>query len=203
MFCTFLLNRYQCRIRILDSADFGDPQSRKRVVIIVSKKPNALPELPKPTHGNGLKPIVTARDALYDLEQIDPREGPGIVALPNGTMVDHHVKSGQTAYVEGETLKADAPAHTVLCGHAVGHYAKNRACTNWECARIQNFPDYWSFCGGHKSVQKQIGMNAVPIALATSITKTIREGVYDIVGGVWDDGFTSPVMNPNPRRVTL
>jgi len=59
---------------VLNAADYGVPQRRKRIIIIASKK--TVPELPEPTHGNPkdkkvkkglLKPWRTVRDAIYDL----------------------------------------------------------------------------------------------------------------------------------------
>lgn len=62
-----------------------------------------------------------------------------------------------------------------MCGHAVGHYNLNRACTNLECARIQGFPDKWKFSGSERQVRMQIG-NAVPVGLATAMA----EAIYDV-----------------------
>ena len=138
---------------VMDSAFYGDPQHRIRVVIFVSKAPNPLPEFPAPTHGPGLEPFVTARDVIEDLEQVEPRDGPGILVLPNGMKVDHHIKSGQEVLPDGDTLKADAPSHTLTCSHGVRHYSLPRACTNLECARLQGFDDDWQFCGSRKEVQ--------------------------------------------------
>ena len=143
---------------------------------MVSKRPYLLPEVPKPTHGegDGLKPIKTARDSIGDLEAVEPRDSPGLVALPDNQLVNHHVKVNRS-YDDGETLKANKPAHTMMCGHAVGHYNLNRACTNLECARIQGFPDKWKFAGSERQVRMQIG-NAVPVGLATAMA----EAIYDV-----------------------
>ena len=62
-----------------------------------------------------------------------------------------------------------------MCGHAVGHYNLNRACTNLECARIQGFPDKWKFYGSERQVRMQIG-NDVPVGLATAMA----EAIYDV-----------------------
>lgn len=60
---------YSVEMNILNAADFGVPQKRKRV-IIVGLKGNRKFVFPSPTHGVGddsLKPYVTVADALDDL----------------------------------------------------------------------------------------------------------------------------------------
>eukprot|EP00980_Cylindrotheca_fusiformis_P016566 scaffold4966_cov204-Cylindrotheca_fusiformis.AAC.3 len=136
--------------------------------------------MPKPTHGanlfgdSELLPIRSPKDAIGDLEDIEPRPGPGILILPppSSVAVTHHVTSDQLYDLHTETLEADKPARTILCGHAIGHYNLPRACTNLEGARLQSFPDTWKFAGSHREIQKQIG-NAVPIQLATAVAKAV------------------------------
>ena len=198
----------------MNSAHYGDAQSRERVLLFTSRKPWALPRLPVPTHGSGekLKPIRTAENAIGDLENIEPREQdqPGYVQIPDPCnpgqtiLVDHHRKHDQS-FSEDERLKADQPAMTVRCKNAVGHYRLDRALTNFERARIQGFPDTYQFCGTSSQIQKQIG-NAVPLALATAIGKSILES-YSYTQ---EDLFTSSedtadaiLSIGNSRRVTI
>lgn len=185
---------------VVDSSRYGDPQKRERLIILVSKYGWALPNFPEPTYGPGtMNPLRTPRDAIGDLEQIEPRASPGYLMLEKpwrglfvnesapstyvALEVDHHVRShdgdhpSQKEYAESDKLKADKPANTVLCGHAIKHYSLDRALTNLEAARLQSFPDHWKFAGSAKQVLKQIG-NAVPIGLATAIAKEIYK-VYE------------------------
>lgn len=179
------------------------------MIILVSKAPYLLPDLPKPTHGpnpsveNGLKPIKTPKDAIGDLEDVGPRAGPGLLVLPppNSTQVTHHVRSDQQNYLDSETLDANKPARTVLCGHAIGHYNLSRACTNLEGARLQSFPDKWKFAGSHKQIQKQIG-NAMPIGLATAVAKAAFEVYEDSPNWYYEESPPDVTPAPNPRRVT-
>ncbi|CAJ1941205.1 unnamed protein product [Cylindrotheca closterium] len=190
----FIMNDDQVRVGILDSSEYGDPQKRQRVVMFVSKKGWKLPDLPEPTHGPArpLEPLQTPKDAIGDLEQVIPRNKPGILALPprksgsDGSEriieVDHHVimksDDDRDCYSKTDSLVANKPANTVLCGHAIKQYKLNRACTNLEGARLQSFPDDYKFAGNPKQVQKQIG-NAVPICLGTAIAKAVYS-VYDV-----------------------
>ena len=83
-------------------------------------------------------------------------------------------------------LHPDKPSYTITGSGGGGthgyHYAKNRALTNRERARIQTFPDDFIFEGSKEQVRKQIGM-AVPPKLShqifTAILKTYAQVDYD------------------------
>lgn len=57
---------YILKYKVLDAADFGVPQHRKRVILVGFKGVNNY-IYPTPTHGEGLKPYVTLKDAIGDL----------------------------------------------------------------------------------------------------------------------------------------
>src|SRR5205807_3770422 len=56
---------YSFRHAVLDASDFGAPQARRRMFVLASLA--GPPVMPVPTHGVGLSPKVTVRDAIYDL----------------------------------------------------------------------------------------------------------------------------------------
>ncbi|KAF3052169.1 hypothetical protein E8E11_005190 [Didymella keratinophila] len=67
---------YNLRYKIINIADHGLPQQRKRLVIIAAKKDIPLPPFPKPTHGpagSGLQPYVYVGDALRIIERLGER----------------------------------------------------------------------------------------------------------------------------------
>lgn len=75
-------------------------------------------------------------------------------------------------------LTADMPAYTIStnfnrpgCGCNT-HYSQDRTLTYREAARIQSFPDSFTFLGSKASVAKQIG-NAVPPVLAYQVAKAL------------------------------
>lgn len=63
-----ILRDYAFSLRVLNSADYGAPQARKRAVIIGHHRDLPAPGFPEPTHSpdgaEGLLPYLTVRDAL-------------------------------------------------------------------------------------------------------------------------------------------
>lgn len=68
---------YHVEAKILRAEDYGIPQERRRVVFIGNRV--GLPILwPEKTHGEGLKPFTTIRDALSDLPLLQNGEDRGV-----------------------------------------------------------------------------------------------------------------------------
>ncbi len=57
---------YNLKYRVLDAVNFGVPQHRERVILVGFKGENNF-VYPEPTHGEGLKPYVTLKEAIGDL----------------------------------------------------------------------------------------------------------------------------------------
>lgn len=57
---------YQLKYKVLNAVDYGVPQHRERVILVGFINENIF-EFPKPTHGEGLFPYVTLKDAIGDL----------------------------------------------------------------------------------------------------------------------------------------
>lgn len=83
----------------------------------------------------------------------------------------------------------DEPSLTLTCSPMMKqtdrcHPDESRPFTTREYARIQSFPDEWSFSGKMNDIYKQIG-NAVPVELAKevgiSIMKALNKGVDENV----------------------
>ena len=175
---------YAVAIHVVNAADFGDPQVRKRVVIFAWRE-GSRPKLSKThdAHGrNGLPRWRTVRDAIGDLE--DAAQNPEtwhvfvnsrpeyvdrIKRTPVGQSVAEHFR--ESAFRN----PPDVPSITVKAnnGGVLAHYAKDRLVTPLELARLQSFPDSYRFHGKKKgAVLRQIG-NAVPVGLATAIGKAV------------------------------
>lgn len=66
---------YELKHQVLNSANYGVPQERERVILVGTKGPNNF-IFPEPTHGEGLlyEPFVTVEDALSDLPKLKSGE---------------------------------------------------------------------------------------------------------------------------------
>lgn len=168
---------YQVRVTIVDASRCGDPQIRHRVFFFASRRQYLLPGVPEPTHGSDTQhPVKTAKDALHDLEDIEPAKQSGIVVMANGQVVYNHYHEGTelSETAERQKLVAEEPARTVLRGRMIEHYNESRGVTIRERARLQSFPDTHVFTGSHVHQKNQIG-NAVPIHLARACARSVME----------------------------
>lgn len=150
---------YEVDCRLYLAADYGVPQMRERVFIVGARrgeKPFAPPAAPLSRDD-----WITARAALADLEPQD-----------EGAVANHIWSKAKRGAEQGNrTLKADRPAATIRAechGHIQFHYALDRRISMREAARCQSFPDWFTFNGGIRQIERQIG-NAVPPALAWHI----------------------------------
>ncbi|GKZ25063.1 hypothetical protein AbraIFM66951_000521 [Aspergillus brasiliensis] len=152
---------YSVRWTILNCADFGVPQTRKRLVIIASGPGETLPPFPEATHGlpgSGLRDYVT-------INQVISR-------IPHGA-ADHDVEGAlQRRAYDRRPFDANIQARTITCGGGENyHPSGRRGFTNREFACLQTFPLRFRF--GRREVRKQIG-NAVPPKLAEAIYRTVK-----------------------------
>ena len=188
---------YKIYHKLLNSADYGVPQIRERVILVGVRNDIEYEYVfPAVTHGygiTGLKEVVTLRDAIGDLE-----DEPG----------DYFTGSYSTIFMSRNRKKLwSQPSFTIQAsgrqapihpsGEPMVHVGKdkyifsdgeenNRRLSVKEIARIQTFPDCYEFSRGksdkkrHNSklnlVYKQIG-NAVPVRLALAVAEPIAEFV--------------------------
>lgn len=83
---------YECAYEVLNAADFGVPQRRKRFILIASI--GHRPKLPEPAHASpalaqksGLPTWLTVREAIEDLPALDP--GMAHPPIPNHRAMRH------------------------------------------------------------------------------------------------------------------
>ena len=67
---------YQADVRILKAEEYGVPQVRRRAFFVANRLGVKNP-FPIPSHGEDLLPLVTVKDAIYDLPQLDNGEDLG------------------------------------------------------------------------------------------------------------------------------
>lgn len=197
--------------KVLYAPDYGVPQSRERVIFFGFRKnalrEEALKELgaetiigkydpyPPKTHGKGLMPTVTCRDAFVGLKEPSETDDISQKKYSKAKYMGRHCQ-GQTE------VKLDSVGPTIRSEHHGnieyrrlskehgGEHSKElaenlieRRLTVRECARLQTFPDEYQFIlsktntnvGVSSSDAYKLIGNAVPCVLAYNIAKNIEE----------------------------
>lgn len=175
--------------RVLNAADYGVPQNRRRLVMLA--KQGCAVEAPPPSRRRvtvgdairGLPDAGTSGDPLHDLpEQRSPRvmaiikaiptDGGGRLDLPSRQRLRCHKKFSGFKDVYGR-MRWDRPAPTITGGcHNPSkgrfiHPVADRAITLREAAILQGFPpDYGFSLGRGKLAAAAMIGNAVPPPLA-------------------------------------
>lgn len=180
---------YATTFNLYNTANFGVPQGRERVIFFASREGISVPYIP-PTHdehgANGLPKWRTFREAVDDLPDSVPREagrfpesrlryyrqlGPGQNwrNLPTEIQQEamgasYHAGGGKTGFYR--RLSWDKPAPTLVTCPTMPatdlcHPVEDRPLSVQEYAAIQTFPPDYVFEGSLSDKYKQIG-NAVP-----------------------------------------
>lgn len=108
---------YTVKHEILDAVDFGVPQHRERVILVGFKGENTF-EFPAPTHGIGLTPYVTLRQALGDLPPLKGGESSSTYAHEADNDFLRFVRDNATTLTEHEAPTNGA--HLVRIMEALG-----------------------------------------------------------------------------------
>ncbi|KAL8845972.1 MAG: hypothetical protein Q9221_008904 [Calogaya cf. arnoldii] len=155
---------FSVRWRVLNLAQYGVPQARKRLVVIASCPGERLPGFPQPTHGAGLRPFTTVNEAIQGIPEGFPNHDPNSAARRN-----------LLAYNGNVPLRNCVTTGGSLDTHPSGR----RGFTIRELACLQSFPLRHIF--GKVGVKKQIG-NAVPPVFAQVLFNHIRRWLEAIDG---------------------
>jgi DNA (cytosine-5)-methyltransferase 1 len=178
---------YKVACKILNSADYGVPQVRKRVIFIGTStdKKIIFPEKEVNTY-------VSVKEALSRYPKLKSGEEssvPNHVAMSHSeqmlTKMSYVTDGGDRNQIplkirpkSGDVRKyikyaSDKPAVCVTGDmRKIFHYDQNRALTVRELAKLQSFPDDFIFKGSKISQQQQVG-NSVPPKMAESIASVI------------------------------
>ncbi|WP_052447293.1 DNA cytosine methyltransferase [Clostridium polynesiense] len=190
---------YTVSFELYNSANFGAPQIRERIVIIGKLGDSKVPYL-SPTNSEseqyGLPKWRTLRDALETLETEDHHyiqfpekrlkyyriltEGQYWKDLPKELQKEAmgsklNLGGGKTGFLR--RLNFSKPSPTLVTNPTMPatdlcHPTEDRPLSIEEYSCIQGFPKGWEICGPILEQYKQIG-NAVPIKLGEAIAKTI------------------------------
>lgn len=170
---------YDVEYKLLNTADYGVPSTRERVIIVgVRKDLKRKFEFPKPTHSKnpketGLLPWVTLKNALGDIENPKKHD-----ALPNPGYSKAKLFPGTQG---NKVTKADAPGPTMRAEHHGNiefHYKLDRRLSAREAARIQSFPDDFVFVHSTTDAYRQVGNAVAPVFgwhLAKSLAKVLKD----------------------------
>lgn len=183
---------------VLDAAEFGVPQHRRRLFIVGVRSGHF--SFPKPTHGpRGLKPFLSSRHALSNAPLDIPNNA--IVTYAKNPILRPQPFDGMLVNGGGRPINLDEPSQTIPASaggnrtHIVdkegilSHYHSMlqngasprsgivegvRRLTVAESARLQSFPDEHEFLGKQSSRYRQIG-NAVPPQLAFAVSDALMK----------------------------
>lgn len=214
---------YETTVKLVNAADYGVPQTRKRLIFVGVKRNTGLKDkyefplakfFPKELikDGDNSKCYRTVYDAISDLPKLDNNESKneysnnnlteyqkimrGNTAKLNNHIAPNHpeetiekireTKPGKPMYQKFKQrirLDFEEPSPTQLAGgirpqFQFGHPDQPRGLSIRERARIQSFPDSYTFIGGIVQERVQTG-NAVPPLLIHEITKSIAKDIIE------------------------
>ncbi len=184
---------YSYSFNLYNSANFGTPQVRERVIIICSRDGSPPPFL-TPTHSDnkefGLKPWKTFKQATKGLKEHNHlnfpekrlkyyrllKSGENWKNLPVDLQKEALGKSfysggGKTGFLRRLDWSKPSPTivtHPAMPATDLSHPEENRPLSIQEYKRIQEFPDAWDLSGPLIQQYKQVG-NAVPISLGYAV----------------------------------
>jgi len=205
----FILNRleqsgYSYSFNLYNSANFGTPQVRERVIIVCSRDQKKPPFL-TPTHSqngefglpkwNAVKSIISNIKEHNHLNFPEKRlkyyrmlsSGENWKNLPIEIQKEAMGKSfysggGKTGFLR--RLAWDKPSPTLVTHPAMpatdlAHPVEDRPLSVEEYKRIQEFPDAWELAGPIIQQYKQVG-NAVPINMGYAVGRHILNLLNDV-----------------------
>lgn len=197
---------YNLNWKVLDAAEYGVPQGRKRAIFVGMK--NDQFTFPKPTHSLegqqkinqlGSKEANTVGDAISDLpsleagqkSEIDNHEARnhGDIQVEKMSYIspgenwkslpEEHKPDGTYPSHAFHRLDPDKPSRVLpanASSTSILHPEDNRQITVREFARIQSFPDDYIFKGTIAGKYRQVG-DAVPPKLSKVLAEKIKENL--------------------------
>jgi DNA (cytosine-5)-methyltransferase 1 len=185
---------YEPSIRVIDAADYGVPQHRKRLFLVASRCGRAF-EFPNPTHSSDASTDLirhaTAWDALRHSKcdtsedlTVRGRWADLLRSIPEGQNYLWHTNRGDGLPLFGWRtrywsfllkLAKDRPSWTIPASpsqNAGPFHWENRLLSTEEMLRLQTFPKDVVIFGDRYARQRQIG-NAVPSLLGEVLGRAI------------------------------
>lgn len=155
---------------ILDASNFGVPQTRKRWIVVGTRKPFTFPE-PQPS-------IATTVKVAFD--QIEENKGfgntrPETTERFSNVAIGKWVPISKGRFCNAIRLSWNQPSPTVVNITKVYmiHPSENRIISETEAAVLQDFPSDYSFVGNRTSRAQQIA-DAAPASLMRAIARQLQ-----------------------------
>lgn len=200
----FVLSRlkgagYGVSFNLYNSANFGTPQTRERVILICSRD-GQIPPFLEPTHSEDgafdlpkwrpFKSCVSSIQSHHHLNFPEKRlryyrlltEGQNWRNLPEDLQREAMGKSyysggGKTGFLRRLAWNKPSPTlvtHPAMPATDLAHPEEDRPLSVEEYKRVQEFPDSWELAGPLIQQYKQIG-NAVPVGLGAAVGRLIQK----------------------------
>lgn len=199
---------YSVKVFVVNSANYGAPQVRERVLIIGNRLGQEM-NFPEPSHSNKpsdnlpnfktLGDVIGPKSGFIDnypeIMDFSPRKLKYLAMVPEGGNwrslpieiqkesmgKSWYLKGGRSAY--WRKLSFDFPSPTLVtmpnhAGTSMCHPSELRAISVGEAAAIQEFPINWEFEGTTSEKFKQIG-NAVPVRLGQVAGEVLKNIILE------------------------
>jgi len=177
---------YKVRWKILNSADYGVPQTRERLIIIgVRDDLGISPSFPKRT----VEKWISASSAFRNIDPIIwDEENLSYLTIPGGTYGDwfRKLQPGQSIgdiHPKGHgynfhRLHKDLPSPTILASRVKSymHFDELRFISLQECLRIMSFPDDYILHGNFIKKWERLGRAVPPLMM-----KVVAEHIYNTI----------------------
>jgi len=164
---------YEVSIQICNSADYGVPQSRRRLFFVGIRKDFGKKFVfPTPTTPNH----ITCYQAVRDLVITEKLSYPGNAITKKVLSVAREGQGGSTfnrgSYFSLKRASRFKPCQTITKTAVLYHWSEDRYLTIQELKRFSTFPDDFKFHGIHRQQWARIG-NAVMPKMMEAIAKQI------------------------------
>lgn len=195
---------YYISYKVVNCANYGVPQTRKRFFCVGYKKGLSEFNFPKETHADPTKntkkiPWVTCGDVISDFDNIteeEKKQRPGLKyyellkEIPPGDNYLYFTE--KRGYPEPKfkwksrywtfllKLTPNRPSWTIQASFSTNQgpfHWRNRFLRIDELKRLQTFPDEYVLTGDIKEQWRQIG-NAVPVQMAHILANAIKEAYF-------------------------
>lgn len=191
---------YVVQVARLNARDYGVPQSRDRVIVVgirsdisddreLTFAPPPIAVDPESGDENAIR-WRTVRDAFRTLPSPGSRRGESVAnhrTRKHGPVVTDRYSRLRFGERDSKTrinrLDPNKPSFTIVVGSDAGggkghvHPTAPREVSPRESARLQTFPDWWTFDGGVRDEIRQVG-NAVPPLLGYAIGRELCSKVF-------------------------